>query len=479
MKVSGPALADLDALGDRYAGIVLDAARAVLEQAARRLGTPPSPDDLKFVTTRWPAYVDGALLPELASSLWYGVDVVHGGLARGAAALTAAIQQPDDLLSLFVDVPGAEPPPGWPPEAGAVPRVSSGAAQAYLQNRRNALVGIGDDLWSAARAELVAGQQAGEGVARLKQRVMNSLDVSAPRAEAVARTEVNGAANAGSLAEAHATGLPGTKEWIATPGKRTRKDHAHADGQRVDLDAKFSVGGHAMDGPHDQLGPASEVVNCRCTLGYDFPDDAVTALVARSASTGYRPNMGFSDGNVDVARVTQMRNSSGNGDFGLLELIKLAGIEGPGDVIPASEFDQLDWVKMYRGMDADTTKIAQQYGEAWRTGDYYPCLGIFGNGAYFSNDVAKAETYAGSRGVIVRTALRPNARVINFDDLEQQVRRLAVERDDDVSWMYVQDPSKYAIARGYDVIHVPSHSYGSDQYYVILNRSAVVTADDA
>ncbi len=30
-----------------------------------------------------------------------------------------------------------------------------------------------------------------------------------------------------------------------------------------------------MNGPHDPSAPANEVVSCRCTLGYDFPDDAV------------------------------------------------------------------------------------------------------------------------------------------------------------------------------------------------------------
>lgn len=288
MRVPGPRLDDLAELGDRYAAIVTDAARAVLEQQARRLGTDATLDDLKFITTRWPAYVDDTLIPELAASLWHGVDVVHGGLARGAAALTAAVAVPD-LPSLFADLPGPDAPPGWPPTSTAFPRVSSPTAQAYLANRKNALVGIGDHLWSKARDELSAGQQAGEGVALLKQRVLNSLDVSAPRAQAIARTEVNGAANAGSLLEALATGMTGTKEWIATPGSRTRKDHAHADGQKVALDAKFTVGGHAMAGPHDQLGPASQVVNCRCTLGYDFDDDEVAATVAAVPMTDLDP----------------------------------------------------------------------------------------------------------------------------------------------------------------------------------------------
>jgi len=36
---------------------------------------------------------------------------------------------------------------------------------------------------------------------------------------------------------------------------------------------KFSVGGYAMDGPHDPAGPPAETISCRCTLTYDIPDD--------------------------------------------------------------------------------------------------------------------------------------------------------------------------------------------------------------
>lgn len=279
MRIPGPSLDDLARLGDRYAGIVTDAARAVLERTARQLPARPTPDDLRVITTRWPTYVDDGVLPELGAALWHGVDVVHGALARHADALVAAVLAPDDLPPLFVDVPGPDAPVDLPPVADRIPRVSSEAAQTYLANRRNALVGIGDDLWTNARAALVDGQRAGEGVAKLKQRVLGSLDVSAPRAQAIARTEVNGAANAGSLMEMHATGLTATKEWIATGDHRTRKDHAHVDGDKVDLDGMFDVGGHAMAGPHDQLGPAREVVNCRCTLGYDVADDEVVKLV--------------------------------------------------------------------------------------------------------------------------------------------------------------------------------------------------------
>jgi hypothetical protein len=279
-RVPGPSLTDLADLGDRYADIVTEAGRAVLTQATRRLQVPASADDVAWIRTRWQAYVDDALLPALAESLWHGVNVVHRSLAEHVTALTAAATpQPDDLPDLVAEVTGPDAPADLPPLADAIPRVTNPAAETYLATRRNALVGIGDDLWGHARTALLTGMQAGEGVSTLRQRVLGSLEVSAPRAQAIARTEVNGAANVGSIMQMRATGLPATKEWLATPGPRTRKDHARANGQVVDLDAKFNVGGHMLDGPHDQLGPASEVVNCRCTLVYDVGGDDLQKLV--------------------------------------------------------------------------------------------------------------------------------------------------------------------------------------------------------
>lgn len=87
------------------------------------------------------------------------------------------------------------------------------------------------------------------------------------RSQVIARTETIAASNSGSLFGAKSTGLPLQKEWIATRDSRTREDHADADGQLVDLDAKFSVGGDEMDAPGSGSDPG-ENINCRCTLGY-------------------------------------------------------------------------------------------------------------------------------------------------------------------------------------------------------------------
>uniref|UniRef100_A0AAU7J7Y7 Portal protein n=2 Tax=unclassified bacterial viruses TaxID=12333 RepID=A0AAU7J7Y7_9VIRU len=69
------------------------------------------------------------------------------------------------------------------------------------------------------------------------------------------------------------------KQWVARHDERTRSTHAAADGQRVPVDASFTVGGVALNHPGDRRGPAGEVINCRCvTVGASSAAAGTTAL---------------------------------------------------------------------------------------------------------------------------------------------------------------------------------------------------------
>lgn len=88
---------------------------------------------------------------------------------------------------------------------------------------------------------------------------------SRKRAVTIARTELIGSANAGSYAGALSTGLKLDKVWLATTDKRTRDTHSEANGQRVDLNADFIVGGDSARYPGDPGLSAAERIRCRCT----------------------------------------------------------------------------------------------------------------------------------------------------------------------------------------------------------------------
>lgn len=97
-----------------------------------------------------------------------------------------------------------------------------------------------------------------------------ALEPRVGRALQIARTEVMGALNGGTLAgmqaRADAFGVPMKKRWLSAHDSRTRPSHAAADGQTVDLDQPFTVGGHLLQHPADPMGAAAEVISCRCCM---------------------------------------------------------------------------------------------------------------------------------------------------------------------------------------------------------------------
>lgn len=92
------------------------------------------------------------------------------------------------------------------------------------------------------------------------------------RGETIARTETIGALNASHrdafdqlIASGNVQRNQVQKIWRATRDKRTRDSHRHLDSESIGIDERFSNG---LQYPCDPSGPASEVVNCRCSLDY-------------------------------------------------------------------------------------------------------------------------------------------------------------------------------------------------------------------
>lgn len=124
--------------------------------------------------------------------------------------------------------------------------------------------GIDETSRVAVAAQIKQGVEAGESQRDIAKR-LRSLheDWSDYRAATVARTEVAAAfgqahqASAEQIAEQHDVQL--VKVWLATKDARTRDEHAAIDGERVALDAAFSIGVQAPPGG----------VNCRCVVLYE------------------------------------------------------------------------------------------------------------------------------------------------------------------------------------------------------------------
>ena len=105
------------------------------------------------------------------------------------------------------------------------------------------------------------------------------IPLTRSRAALIARTETHNAASFASH-QYHTQvrddlGIKMKKRWTATNDARTRSNHAQANGQTVDMDEKFLVGGTEMAYAGDPAGGAANTVNCRCVIIYVDEDDIV------------------------------------------------------------------------------------------------------------------------------------------------------------------------------------------------------------
>jgi ADP-ribosyltransferase exoenzyme/F like protein len=264
VRVIAHSLDELDTLRDEFNALVERALTLTVAGVTSRLTarglTAGVEEDAFAVASAWETQVDETLVSHIAATY-------------DGASLSVAYQLADGL-------PLAE--------GSGIPMVPPDPAVAYLSQARNRLAGVSDDIWQHVRTQLVAGLQAGESIEQLALRVHAAGQLSLPRARVVARTEINGASNAGAYAQLAYLGLVGKQEWLSTSDGRTRPDHALANGQKVALDARFNVGGYYLRWPGDPSAPASETVNCRCTVAFEIDDDeppTVTCSALTAAGT--------------------------------------------------------------------------------------------------------------------------------------------------------------------------------------------------
>jgi len=98
------------------------------------------------------------------------------------------------------------------------------------------------------------------------------LPISRSRASLIARTETHNAASFANHSYHQKVeadlGVKMMKKWVATSDGRTRPAHASANGQIVDMNEDFIVGGVPMGYAGDSKGGVANVINCRCVIIY-------------------------------------------------------------------------------------------------------------------------------------------------------------------------------------------------------------------
>ncbi len=146
---------------------------------------------------------------------------------------------------------------------------------------------IADAIAEQVSGATSAGYASGDSVATVARAIRDrTSEISRVRADMLARSDLNGLANSGSLLMAQVSGASATKTWLSAEDERVRETHAEADGQTVAIDDVFDVGGESAMYPGDPSLSWEEAANCRCTLVYGQP------LTASAASNGHGPLAG-------------------------------------------------------------------------------------------------------------------------------------------------------------------------------------------
>lgn len=110
----------------------------------------------------------------------------------------------------------------------------------------------------------------GDTLATIKKSLMDICEgvydnMSAARAQNISRTESCSTVNFGLKETGKAEGMT-QKQFLAVQDSRTRDAHSEADGQIVDIDSPFLVGGEELMYPGDPSGSPENICQCRCSM---------------------------------------------------------------------------------------------------------------------------------------------------------------------------------------------------------------------
>lgn len=125
---------------------------------------------------------------------------------------------------------------------------------------------VNDTTYQMLKDSLAEGIKNGEGINELADRVEAVMGARIESSyETIARTEVIGAYNGGTLAAWKQSEIVVGKTWLAALDDRTRTSHQAAHGQTRKLEEDFEVGSGRGPAP-GQMGSAQEDINCRCVM---------------------------------------------------------------------------------------------------------------------------------------------------------------------------------------------------------------------
>lgn len=114
---------------------------------------------------------------------------------------------------------------------------------------------------------------------QIVRELRTNSELNSMRARRIARTETVTSANQAAMLYAETSGNVMNKIWIAVKDSRTRHDHRIVDGKQLPIAEPFLLNSQkegpvlmmqpgVRQQPNGLAVPASEVVNCRCTVAF-------------------------------------------------------------------------------------------------------------------------------------------------------------------------------------------------------------------
>lgn len=134
----------------------------------------------------------------------------------------------------------------------------------FLAQKEIMIVRIGDTVRAQIRSNLQEAIENGDSIDDIARSLRDTFNFANNRARTIARTEVIGSTNFGRNQALRRTGFE-RKKWFTALDERVRTNHIDMHGQTAEMDGFWILpGGVTLRYPGDYLGPASEIINCRC-----------------------------------------------------------------------------------------------------------------------------------------------------------------------------------------------------------------------
>lgn len=224
---------------------------------------------LKDAQTRIAAILAGTpteyqafLLPQLQRSIRQALADISAQMGQALdASAVASWQAGIDLI----DKPLAA---GGISITGVMPEIDTRQLEAMRTFMTDRMADVSVQLANQINTELglvtIGAQTTGDAISKIEGLIKEG---GRRRAITIVRTELGRAfavATQGRMTQAQEL-LPGLqKQWRRSGKLHSRPSHDAADGQIVDVDKPFIIGGYALMHPRDPTAPAAETINCGC-----------------------------------------------------------------------------------------------------------------------------------------------------------------------------------------------------------------------